>query len=192
MIDPLAFWRAVLKPPFLHDPPPSVLFGVKDKLAATIAMLGTLNADAQNEKEFGAEVASMATKYAIAVLSHFEPLDNDGPPPVFLNLTMAQVALKNLLAVVESQIDILHGDEEADASQDARSTSDLALWDELVIDAEEFTVRYRGKPCKLGNTIKFRLLVCLAEARGKPVEHGALAKRSGETTSLNTAQSTSR
>ena len=44
----------------------------------------------------------------------------------------------------------------------------------LVIEDQLFTIRYRGKPCFLGNSLGYRLILKLLESRGRYVSHEEL------------------
>ncbi|MGC4004087.1 MAG: helix-turn-helix domain-containing protein [Pirellulales bacterium] len=44
----------------------------------------------------------------------------------------------------------------------------------LVIEDHVFTIRFRGKPCFLGNSLGYRLILKLAENRGRYVSHEEL------------------
>ncbi len=107
MTNRLAIWQCELDPTPFRDNPhvrPSALMAVADKLKAVANMLGTLDTA---QTEYGLAVANMAAAYGLAALAAFGVVDGEEPVPPILNLQMAHLAMRNLLANVEFQIELL-------------------------------------------------------------------------------------
>jgi len=191
MTDPLAIWRNALDPkPILNDPfvrPGSTLMAVENKLTAVQNFLGTLNDD---HPEHGLAVAGMAVDFTFSVLAHLGLEDGGDPTPPITNRDMGRLAVKNLRATVRGHIEawqraaendddeseaIATTQDEAEAAPATQGEAEEAPQD-LIIDHERFTIRYKGRPCELGNTYAFHLFVRLAEDRGVPVSHHTLAE----------------
>lgn len=182
MNDPLDIWRHDLDPmPILGDPHvrlDSTLMALAEKLGAVWNLLTTLNDAAPEERQHGVEVANMAARYAFQVLSQFGLADGDTPPPQFINLQMARLAITNILARVRGELEewiLAAKDDDAPAQSNTAPRADSRTGG-LVIDHNTFTVHYRGQSCKLGNSVAFRLMERLAASPGICIPHQTLAE----------------
>ena len=129
----------------------------------------------------------MAVDFACKLLDHLWLECLDGPTPPIINLTMAQIAVKNLLAAVRGHTKAWQRAAEADAVAPTHDEAEAATptqnepdvnasthdaefsaapVQDLVIDRDTFTVTYKGIPCFLGNKRAFWLLERLQHARG--------------------------
>ena len=186
--DPLAIWREYLDPnPFLAAAHPSILREVGHRLGEVQVYLAALNDDRADEQEYGLAIANMAVDFACKLLDHLWLECLDGPAPPIINLTMAQVAVKNLLATVRGHTEAWQRAAENDAVAPMQDETEAAIptqnepdvdasthdaefsaapVQDLVIDRDTFTVTYKGIPAFLGNKRAFWLLERLQHARG--------------------------
>lgn len=170
--DPLAIWREYLDPnPFLAAAHPLILREVGHRLGEVQVYLAALNDDRADEQEYGLAIANLAVDFACKLLDHLWLECLDGPMPPIINLPMAQVAVKNLLAAVRGHTEAWQRAAENDAVAPMQDETEAAIptqnepdvdasthdaefsaapVQDLVIDRDTFTVTYKGIPCFLG------------------------------------------
>ena len=118
--------------------------------------MAALNDDRADEQEFGLAVAHMAVDFACKLLDHLWLECLDGPTPPIINLTMAQVAVKNLLAAVRGHTEAWQraachdGDEAAEYDATHDDSEAVVPMPDLVIDHPQQGQIEIARWCDLG------------------------------------------
>ena len=165
MTPSLSYWQHHLDyVPILDDPHlplASMLMGISQRLNAVLNLLTTLSDEQVDEKDYGVAVANMAVKFTLKVLRHLG-LGDDSPAPPILNLKMAKMVLTNLHSAVQDHLDQWREGLRNEAHMESAENT----FEGLIIDSGTFTLSYKGKTCELGNTLSFKLIKRLSEAKG--------------------------
>jgi len=156
-----------------HLPPIATMREVRDKLAVVMNAVDSFGDEDETGQQTGLAVATMAIDFACKVLGQLGVFDGDEPTPKPLNLKMAKAGLLNLVKTIHQQISQHRIAMTSQADNDEIETADIDLATENsparskpVFKPESFSVEWRGKSLKLGNSLSYRLFEFLCQTPG--------------------------